>query len=67
MKVESFISRLEKNKLSKRRSITSFITLKANIMTNNHNKNEKNKLVMKERAFSRSSMENTSSAIKLNI
>jgi hypothetical protein len=43
------------------------MTLKANIMTNNHNKNQKNKLVMKERAFSRSSMENTSSAIKLNI
>jgi hypothetical protein len=36
-------------------------------MTNNHNKNQKNKLVMKERVFSRSSMENTSSAIKLNI
>jgi hypothetical protein len=69
MKVESFIPRLrikEKNKLSKKRSITSFMTLKANIMTNN-NKNQKNKFVTKERAFPRSLMGNASSAIKLNI
>jgi len=43
------------------------MTLKANIMTNNHNKNQKNKLVIKEKAFPRNSMENASYAIKLDI